>query len=287
MLFLMSAFGGKADITAGRASMSALTQRRHRRLTRTSNSFDEIASSHCLPQGSDYADYNAITAGICDRRNGDQWSFCAAAIRQPRGRSRHGRSSRASCPTIGFLGASSRSAIDRFLAALVQRLHELGWIDGRTVAIEYRWADAQNDRMTEIATEFVRMKVDIIVTHGTAAVIAAKQATSIIPIVFAVAADPVGTGLVASLARPGGNVTGLSIQQTDTAAKRLELLRQVIPNLQRLAIIANLGSPGSVSEMLEVQTAAKTLGLETSAIGIRRAEDIAPAFKTAKGGADA
>jgi putative ABC transport system substrate-binding protein len=190
-------------------------------------------------------------------------------------------------PTIGFLGASSRSGIDRFVAALVQRLHELGWIDGRTVAIEYRWADAQNDRMTEIATEFVRMKVDIIVTHGTAAVIAAKQATSIIPIVFAVAADPVGTGLVASLARPGGNVTGLSIQQTDTAGKRLELLRQVISNLQRLAIIANLGSPGSVSEMLEVQTAAKTLGLETSAIGIRRAEDIAPAFKTAKGGADA
>jgi putative ABC transport system substrate-binding protein len=187
-------------------------------------------------------------------------------------------------PTIGFLGASSRSGIDRFVAALVQRLHELGWIDGRTVAIEYRWADAQNDRMTEIATEFVRMKVDIIVTHGTAAVIAAKQATSIIPIVFA---DPVGTGLVASLARPGGNVTGLSIQQTDTAGKRLELLRQVISNLQRLAIIANLGSPGSVSEMLEVQTAAKTLGLETSAIGIRRAEDIAPAFKTAKGGADA
>ena len=190
-------------------------------------------------------------------------------------------------PTIGFLGASSRSAIDRFLAALVLRLHELGWIDGRSVVIEYRWAAGRNERMAEIATEFVRMKVDIIVTHGTAAVIAAKQATSIIPIVFAVAADPVGTGLVASLARPGGNVTGLSIQQTDTAAKRLELLRQVIPNLQRLAIIANPGSPGSVSEMLEVQTAAKTLGLETSAIGIRRAEDIAPAFETAKGGADA
>jgi putative tryptophan/tyrosine transport system substrate-binding protein len=131
------------------------------------------------------------------------------------------------------------------------------------------------------------MKVDIIVTHSTVAVIAAKQATSIIPIVFAVAADPVGTGLVASLARPGGNVTGLSIQQTDTATKRLELLRQVVPNLRRLAIIVNPGSSGAVSEMLEVQKAAKTLGLETSAIEIQRTEDIVPAFETAKGGADA
>jgi len=147
-------------------------------------------------------------------------------------------------PTIGFMGASSLSAIDRYLAAWVQRLNELGWIDGRSVLIEYRWANGRNERMAEIATEFVRMKVDIIVTHGTAAVIAAKQATSIIPIVFAVAGDPVGTGLVASLARPGGNVTGLSIQQTDTAAKRLELLRQVVPNLQRLAIIANPETPG-------------------------------------------
>jgi len=190
-------------------------------------------------------------------------------------------------PTIGFMGASSLSAIDRYLAAWVQRLNELGWIDGRSVLIEYRWANGRNERMAEIATEFVRMKVDIIVTHGTAAVIAAKQATSIIPIVFAVAGDPVGTGLVASLARPGGNVTGLSIQQTDTAAKRLELLRQVVPNLQRLAIIANPETPGAVSEMLEVQTAAKTLGLETSALGIRRTEDIAPAFETAKGRADA
>ena len=140
---------------------------------------------------------------------------------------------------------TSLSAIDRYLAAWVQRLNELGWIDGRSVLIEYRWANGRNERMAEIATEFVRMKVDIIVTHGTAAVIAAKQATSIIPIVFAVAGDPVGTGLVASLARPGGNVTGLSIQQTDTAAKRLELLRQVVPNLQRLAIIANPETPGA------------------------------------------
>jgi len=190
-------------------------------------------------------------------------------------------------PIIGFMGASSRSAIDRYVAALVQRLHELGWINGHTVAIEYRWAEGHFERLAEIVSEFVRMKVDIIVTHSTVAVIAAKQATSIIPIVFAVAADPVGTGLVASLARPGGNVTGLSIQQPDTAAKRLELLRQVVPNLQRFAIIVNPDSSGAVSEMLEVQTAAKTLGLETSTIEIQRTEDIAPAFETAKRGADA
>jgi putative ABC transport system substrate-binding protein len=193
----------------------------------------------------------------------------------------------AKLPTIGFLGASSLSAIERSLPALVQRLNELGWIDGRSVVIAYRWAAGRNERMAELAAEFVRMHVDIIVTHGTAAVIATKQATSTIPIVFAAAGDPVGTGLVTSLARPGGNVTGLSLQQTDTAAKRLELLRQVVPNLQRLAIIANLDSPGAVSETLEVQTAAKALGLETSAIGIRRTEDIAPALETAKGAADA
>jgi putative ABC transport system substrate-binding protein len=150
----------------------------------------------------------------------------------------------AKLPTIGFLGASSLSAIERSLPALVQRLNELGWIEGRSVVIVYRWAAGRNERMAELAAEFVRMNVDIIVTHGTAAVIATKQATSIIPIVFAAAGDPVATGLVTSLARPGGNVTGLSLQQTDTGAKRLELLRQVVPNLQRLAIIANLDSPG-------------------------------------------
>ena len=115
------------------------------------------------------------------------------------------------------------------------------------------------------------------------AVLAAKQATSVIPIVFAVAADPVGTGLVASLARPGGNVTGLSIQATDLAGKRLELLREVVPGLRRLAIMANAGYPDAVLEMGEVQAAARTLGLEVATFEIRRAEDIAPAFEALKG----
>ena len=193
----------------------------------------------------------------------------------------------AKLPTIGFLGASTPSAQSQWVAAFVQRLRELGWIEGRTVAIEYRWAEGRSERFAEIAAEFVRLKVDVIVTAGTAAVLAAKQATSVIPIVFAVAGDPVGSGLVASLARPGGNVTGLSIQATDLAGKRLELLREVVPGLRRLAIMANVGNPGAVLEMGEVQAAARTLGLEVATLEIRRAEDIAPAFEALKGRADA
>ena len=135
----------------------------------------------------------------------------------------------AKLPTIGFLGATTASAAGPWTTAFVQRLRELGWIEGRNVAIEYRWAEGRYERFAEIAAEFVRRKVDVIVTAATAPVIAAKQATSVIPIVFAVAGDPVGSGLVASLARPGGNVTGLSLQQTDLAGKRLELLREVVP----------------------------------------------------------
>jgi ABC-type uncharacterized transport system substrate-binding protein len=189
-------------------------------------------------------------------------------------------------PTIGFLGPITHSAASEWLAAFVQRLRELGWIEGRTIAIEVRWAEGRNERFAEIAAEFVRLKVDVIVTAGTAAVVTAKQATSVIPIVFAVAGDPVGTGLVASLARPGGNVTGLSNQSADLAGKRLELLREVVPSLRRLAILANAGSPIGVLEMREAQAAARTLGLEVVTSEIRRVEDIAPAFETLKGRAE-
>ena len=169
----------------------------------------------------------------------------------------------------------------------VQRLRELGWAEGRTIAIEYRWAEGHDERLVEIAAEFVRRKVDVIVTSATAAIVAAKQATSVIPIVFAAAGDPVETGLVASLARPGGNVTGLSIQQTDVAAKRLELLREVVPGLRRLAILGNVDGPAVLLDMREVQTTARPLGLEVVTSEIRRGEDIAPAFETLKGRADA
>jgi putative ABC transport system substrate-binding protein len=168
----------------------------------------------------------------------------------------------------------------------VQRLSELGWIEGRTVAIAYRWAEGHSERYAEIAAEFVRLKVDVIVTTGPA-VPAAMRATSVIPVVFALAGDPVGTGLIASLARPGGNVTGLSIQQIDLASKRLELLREIVPGLRRLAIMANIGFPDAVLEMREVQSTAKMLGLEIVALAIRQAEDIAPAFESLKGPVDA
>jgi ABC-type uncharacterized transport system substrate-binding protein len=193
----------------------------------------------------------------------------------------------AKLPTIGLMGANNPSVESRWVTAFVQRLRELGWIEGRTVAIEYRWAEGRAERAAEIAAELVRLKVDVIVTYSTTPALAAKQATSVIPIVLATSGDPVGTGLVASLVRPGGNITGLSIQQTDVAAKRLELLRELIPGLRRVAILANVGSPNAVLDMREVQTAASTLGLEVTPFEIRRAEDIAPKFDTLKGNAEA
>jgi ABC-type uncharacterized transport system substrate-binding protein len=188
-------------------------------------------------------------------------------------------------PTIGFLGTTTASAWQPWTVAFVQRLRELGWVEGRNVAIEYRWAEARSERFPEIAAEFVQFKVDVIVTGGNAAV-AVKQATSVVPIVF-VLGDPVGTGLVASLARPGGNVTGLTNQQPDLAGKRLEILREVVPSLHRFAILANVDYPFAVLEMAEVQAAGGTLRLDVANFEIRRAEDIAPAFEALKGRADA
>ena len=190
-------------------------------------------------------------------------------------------------PTIGFLGAASASAMKSWLDAFVARLRELGWIEGRTVAIEIRWAEGRRERVAEIAAEFVQVKVDVIVTSATPPTLAAKQATAVIPIVFAAVSDPVGPGLVASLARPGGNVTGVANQTSDTAGKKLELLREAVPGLRRLAIMANVGNPASVLEMGEVQATARTLGLEVTSSEIRRAEDIAPAFEALKDRADA
>ena len=188
-------------------------------------------------------------------------------------------------PTIGFLGAEA-TAWSGYVTAFAERLRALGWIEGRTIAIEYRWSEGRPERVAEIAAEFVRLKVNVIVTHGPA-VTTLKQATSVIPIVFAVALDPVGGGLVASLARPGGNVTGQSTQQSDLAGKRVELLRDVIPRLRRLAIMLNVGYPSAVLEMGEVQAAARRLGIEVATLKIRRAEDIAPAFAALKAQPDA
>jgi putative ABC transport system substrate-binding protein len=190
-------------------------------------------------------------------------------------------------PTIGFLGQNTRSAGSEWTAAFVQRLRELGWIDGRTIAIEFRWGEGREERFAEAAAEFVRLKVDVIVVSGTPAVMASKRVTSTIPIVFATAGDPVGNHLVDSLARPGGNVTGLSVQSNELAGKRIGLLREVVPGLRRLAILGNVGNPFTVLELAEVQTAAGTLGLEVDTLEIRSARDIAPAFDTIKGRSEA
>jgi ABC-type uncharacterized transport system substrate-binding protein len=189
-------------------------------------------------------------------------------------------------PTIGFLGSSTPSSWSQWTAAFVQRLNELGWIEGRTVRIEMRWAHGRSESFAEIAAELVRLKVDVIVTSGLA-VPAAKKVTSVIPIVFAVASDPVGTGMIASLARPGGNVTGLSQQSRELAGKRLELLREIMPALRRLAAMGNVGSPTFALEIGDLQAAARTLGLDVAVFEIRRADDITPLFQEIKDRAEA
>jgi putative ABC transport system substrate-binding protein len=189
-------------------------------------------------------------------------------------------------PTIGFLGGQTPSTAGQWVATFEQRLRELGWIEGRTVAIEIRWAEGRNERAAEIAAEFTRLKVDVIVTSGPA-VFAAKQATSVIPIVFATVADPLSTGLIASLARPGGNVTGLSLTSPDLAGKRLEILHEAIPGLRQLAIMANADYSPSMRELEEVETAARALGIATIALKIRQVTDIASAFEALQGRAQA
>jgi ABC-type uncharacterized transport system substrate-binding protein len=188
-------------------------------------------------------------------------------------------------PTIGFVG-SNASGWGPWTAAFVARLHDLGWIEGRTVGIEYRWSEGRPERIAEIAAEFVRRNVDIVVTNDSSAP-TIKQATSVIPIVFVLGNDPIGTGLVTNLARPGGNVTGLSVQQTETDSKRLELLREVVPRLRRVAVVANFGNPSSVRQTRELQAAADALGLEVVPLEIRRADDIATAFAALNAQADA
>jgi putative ABC transport system substrate-binding protein len=195
------------------------------------------------------------------------------------------RAQQAAMPTIGVLGPEA-SEWSAYTAAFAERLRQLGRVEGRTIGIEYRWSEGRPERVTEIAAEFVRQKVDVIVTYG-GAVPTLKKATAVIPIVFAIAIDPIGSGLVESLSRPGGNVTGLSMQANDTAGKRLELLRETIPHLHRLAIMFDVGYPAAVREMGEVKLAARTLGLEVAPHEIRGAEDIAPVFETLKSQADA
>ena len=193
----------------------------------------------------------------------------------------------AKLPTIGFLGATSPEIASPWVGAFVKRLGELGWAEGRNVVIDYRWAEARSERYNEIAAELANRKVDVIVTWASAPVLAVKRATTSIPIVFAAQMDPVGAGVVASLARPGGNITGMSIQQTDTAGKRIELLREVVPRLARLAVMANSGAPGAMLEMREVVTTARALGLKVMPIEVKQADEIFSSIESLKDRADA
>src|SRR5262245_28150680 len=192
-------------------------------------------------------------------------------------------------PTIGYLHQSTAAISTQYTAAFLHRLGELGWIEGRTVAIEYRRAEGRSEPLAELAAELVRLKVDVIVASATAGVAAAKRATAVIPIVGVNMGDPVGTGLVTSLGRPGGNVTGLSSQGPDLSGKKVELLREVVPTLRHLAVLIDMGNDNTPNSLItdEVRAAARTLGLEVIPMEIRRAADIAPAFETFKGRAEA
>src|ERR1700722_9659785 len=184
------------------------------------------------------------------------------------------RAQQARVPLIGFIGTTSPSVWSQQVAAFEQRLSELGWIPGRTITIDYRWTEGRNEQAPAIAEAFVARKVDIIDAGGNA-VAAAKRATTSIPIVFPVAVDPIGSGFVDNLSRPGGNVTGLSMQGPDVAGKRLELLRKFVPGLHRVAIMANVTYPAAAKELVACQAACRTLGLESSTLELRQAEDIA------------
>jgi ABC-type uncharacterized transport system substrate-binding protein len=183
-------------------------------------------------------------------------------------------------PSIGSSSPMTPSVENQRVAAFVQRLRQLGWVEGRTVAIKVRWAEERSERTAEIVAEFIGEKVDIIVAAGTASALAAEQGTSVVPIVLAGAGDPVSTGFVVKLARPGGDVAGLSLQQSDLAGKQLELLRGVVPALRRLAILANAGNPVTLLDMRKVEAAAGPLGLTVAMVEIRRMEDITPGFET-------
>jgi putative ABC transport system substrate-binding protein len=197
------------------------------------------------------------------------WPLVARAQQSPR------------LPTIGFLSPNTKAAGSDRVAAFEERLKALGWVPNQTVTINYQWADGKTERFKEIAAEFVREGVDVITTYGTATALAAKDATSVIPIVFTIVSDPVGSGLVTNLARPGGNVTGFSTEQVDIAGKRLEMLRELIPDLNRVAILANATNPGAIRELNEVEKAAKQIGLQAVALMVRNPEDLAPAIDAA------
>jgi len=183
-------------------------------------------------------------------------------------------------PRIGFLAVRSPSIVSQNLEAFRRGLHEHGWLEGQTITVEYRWAEGKVERLPDVAAELVRLKVDLIVAVATQASQAAKQATNTIPIVM-VASDPVGTGLVTNLARPGGNITGLSLLNPELSEKRLELLKEAVPGLSRVAILWHGGHPAAILAMQETEVAGRVLGVQLQSLEIRGPNDFERAFEAA------
>jgi putative ABC transport system substrate-binding protein len=182
---------------------------------------------------------------------------------------------------IGFLGAGSYSSGDPRVEALRRGLRELGYAEGRNLALEFRWAGGNSDRLPTLAAELANLKVDAIVTQGTQATDAARRAAPTVPIVFAVAGDPVGSGLVTSLARPGRNVTGLTDIAPEIAGKRLELLREVAPGITRIAVFWNPANPSAAPQMKDTVAVARSLGFSVRALEVGSGSQLDAAFETA------
>jgi putative ABC transport system substrate-binding protein len=182
---------------------------------------------------------------------------------------------------IGILFIGTSSFYSAWIDVFRQGLKELGYIEGKNIAFEYRYAEGKADRLPALAAELVVLKVDVIVTSATPSVLALKKATSTIPIVFVAVADPVASGLVASLARPGGNVTGLTILAVELSGKRVELLKEAVPKVTRVAFLWNSANPGLTPAWREAQAAAQALGLQLQSLEVRSSNDFDSAFETA------
>ena len=181
--------------------------------------------------------------------------------------------------SIGFLTAGTSGAGTPYLPAFVDGLRQFGRIEGKNVVIEYRFAENRVERLPELVTELIRLKVDVIVAAGTLAPLAARQATTTIPIVMTSGGDPLGSGLVASLAQPGGNVTGLSLMVSDIAGKRIELLKELLPRTSRVAVLWNSANPYPALVFTETQNAARTLGIDIQSLEVKGADDFGKAFE--------
>ncbi|HEX9818081.1 MAG TPA: ABC transporter substrate-binding protein [Methylomirabilota bacterium] len=184
-------------------------------------------------------------------------------------------------PRIGLLRTNARGAPDPAAEGFRRGLHELGYVEGQSIQLEYRWAEGRPDRLPALAAELAAINVDVIVTGGEQAILAAKRATMTIPIVMGASNDPVGAGLIASLARPGGNVTGMTILSGERR-RRLELLKEVLPRLSRVAVLSNPAFPGTALDLRQTRDAARTLGLTLEEIEVRRAADLETAVSAAR-----